>query len=198
MIIFTASLVVSLSVTGPPAAAEPSGAASITIMVDDAGTKVHNKGTTWVSVTPNGPGQTAVVAPGTRQDFAAVPDVQGAAQASATGSRTLSAPSLLYPSDKEKVKLKPTEKGPGQVTLTWTPVTGAKEYEVEFTVDNGKSILLKVPGAAAKLPPIPSGKVAWAVRSVGEGAASEQSLRRSFELQTEEIKLVVQPPTGWK
>lgn len=198
MIVSIASLAVVMLVTGPPAAPETSGTAVITIMVDDGGTKVHNKGSTWVSVTPNGAGKTAVVAPGSKQDFTGNPDVQDPAQASATGPRALSAPALLSPNDREKVKLKPTDKGPGQVTLTWTPVAGAREYEVEFTVDNGKAILLKVSRAEAKLPPIPSGKVAWAVRSVGEGSTSEQSPRRSFELQPGDIILVVQPPTGWK
>ncbi|HEY8209217.1 MAG TPA: hypothetical protein VIG99_17125 [Myxococcaceae bacterium] len=196
------SLAALMFVTGPPAGPEPSGSASLTIVVDDAGTRVHNKGSSWVSVTPNAPGKTTVVSPGAKEDFTGGPDVQqGPAPTPppvAVASRTLAAPSLQSPNDGEKVKLKTTDKGPGQVTLTWTPVAGAREYEVEYTVDKGKAISLRAARAEAKLPPIPSGKVAWAVRSVGEGATSEQSARRWFELQTEDIKLDVKPPTGWK
>jgi len=95
------------------------------------------------------------------------------------------------------VVLKPTDKGLGPVMLTWTPVAAAKEYEVEFQVDNGKPMLLKVQKAEAKLPLLPPGKVAWAVRSVADGAQSEQSSRRWFELQADQLKLDAHP-SGWK
>src|SRR5213075_3095431 len=122
-------------------------------------TKVRNTGASWVSVTPNNAGKTQVVGPGSKADFPGGPEVRttAQAQAQAAGSKGLSPPALLSPSDREKVKLKPSEKGPGQVVLSWTPVAGAREYEVEFTVDSGKPILLKAPRAEVKLPPIPAG-----------------------------------------
>ena len=74
MIVSIASLAVLMLVTGPPAAPE-GGTASLTIVVDDGGTKVHNTGNTWVSVTPNNAGKTQVVGPGSKADFSSGPDV---------------------------------------------------------------------------------------------------------------------------
>jgi len=203
--IATASLALLLLAGGSPAAAADStGAAVVTIVVDDGGTKVHNKGATWVSVTPNSEGKTQVLAPGGKAEYgsgaqepATTTTTAAASSGSGSGARNVTAPSLLTPGDGEKVKVKASERGPGQVVLTWTPVAGAREYAVEFSVDNGKPILLKASGAQAKLPPIPGGKVAWAVRTVGEGTTSELSDRRWFELQSEPIKLEAKGG-GWK
>jgi hypothetical protein len=205
MIVTTATFAMLLVVSGSPAAAADSGgSASLTIEVSDGGTKVHNKGGTWVSVTPNA-GKTQVLAPGTRTEVGGgVPDMSPNPTATASAptppsapSRPPSAPSLLSPADGEQVKVRATDRGPGQATVTWTPVAGAREYAVEFTVDNGKPIVLKTPRPEAKLPPIPGGKVAWAVRAVGDGAASELSSKRWFQLQAEPIKLEAKGG-GWK
>jgi hypothetical protein len=196
MIVSTFALLLFLG--GSPAAADTGGSASVTIVVDDAGTKVHNKGATWVSVTPNADGKTQVVSPGGRAEYGGAPDVAATATASGqAGARSPAAPSLIFPNDGEQVKVKTSDRGPGQVVLTWTPVAGAREYAVEFTVDNGKPILLKTPKAEARLPPIPGGKVAWAVRTLGDGSASEPSGRRWFQLQAEPIKVEARP-SGWK
>lgn len=201
MIVSTASFALLLLSAGgsPAASADTGGSATVTIVVDDGGTKVHNKGATWVSVTPT-EGKTQVLAPGTRAEYGAPPDVASPGPGPATnapGPRNLSAPSLLSPSDGEQVHVKASERGPGQVVLSWTPVAGAREYAVEFTVDNGKPILLKTARAEAKLPPIANGKVAWAVRTLGDGASSELSGRRWFQLQPEPIKVEVKAG-GWK
>lgn len=198
MTLSTTSLALLLLTSGSPAAAADSGgAASLTIEVGDGGTKVHNKGATWVSVTPNGEGKTQVLAPGSKGEYGGSTQEVTTASASGAASRNLAAPSLLSPSDGEKVKVKASDRGPGQVVLSWAPVAGAREYAVEFTVDNGRPILLKVSATQAKLPPIPGGKVAWAVRTVGEGASSELSDKRWFELQAEPIKLEAKGG-GWK
>jgi len=196
MIVSIASFTVLALLTGAPTAAGPpaaastkttagaagsGGAPSVTIVVKDGGTQVHNNGTPFVSVTPND-GKSQLVPPGARAEL--------------TGT-SLRAPSLLSPNDKEKVKVKPTEKGLGPIVLSWAPVVGAKEYEVEFQVDNGPPKLLKVQRTEYRLPPLPPGKVLWAVRSVSDGITSD-SARRWFELQADELKLNVQQGGGWK
>jgi len=196
MIVSIASFTVLALLAGAPTAAGPPAAAStkttagaagngsaptVTIVVKDGGTQVHNNGTPFVSVTPND-GKSQLVPPGARAEL--------------TGT-SLRAPSLLSPNDKEKVKVKPTEKGLGPIVLSWTPVAGAKEYEVEFQVDNGPPKLLKVQRTEYRLPPLPPGKVLWAVRSVSDGITSD-SARRWFELQADELKLNVQQGGGWK
>jgi hypothetical protein len=185
------SLAVLLFVTGPPAAA-PDAGASITIFVGDGGTQVHNRGTTWVSVTPT-EGKTQVVAPGTKAEFTGTGDSPGTGQA-----RGLQPPALLSPADKAQVRVKPSsEKGLGPIVLTWAPVAGAKEYEVELQVGDGKPVVLKAQRTEARLPLLPAGKVAWTVRSVGDGGSSEASSRRWFEVQPEQMKLEVKG-SGWK
>jgi hypothetical protein len=163
--------------TAPAAGAAPNSA-SLTIVVKDGGTHVENKGPTLVSVTPND-GRAQQVGPGDKAEF-----TSDGAQAK------LQAPSLLTPNDKERLRVKPTEKGLGPVLLTWAPVAGAREYEVEFQVD-GKRQSLKVQLPKATLPPLPPGKVLWAVRSVADGATSEYGVQRWFELQPEQLKLDV-------
>jgi len=201
MILSTASFALLLLAGGsPPTAAETGGSASVTIEVSDGGTKVHNRGGSWVSVTPN-EGKTQVLSPGGKADLGpGAPDAAAttaSATSAGTGPHPLPAPSLLSPGDGEQVKVKTSERGPGQVVLTWTPVSGAREYAVEFTVDNGRTMVLKTPKAEAKLPPIQGGKVAWAVRTVGDGAPSEPSGRRWFQVQAEPIKLEAKG-VGWK
>ncbi|HZN95806.1 MAG TPA: hypothetical protein VFB81_23995 [Myxococcales bacterium] len=156
-------------------------APSVTIVVKDGGTHVQNNNTPFVSVTPND-GKSQLVPPGARAELTGTP---------------LRAPSLLSPNDKEKVKVKPTDKGLGPIVLSWAPVAGAKEYELEFQVDNGPPKLLKVQRTEYRLPPLPPGKVLWAVRSVSDGITSDTA-RRWFELQADELKLNVQQGGGWK
>jgi len=204
MILSAASFAFLLLAGGSPPTGTPAdtgGPASVTIMVSDGGTKVQNRGGSWVSVTPN-EGKTQVLAPGGKAELGsgtpdATPTNTATAASAGTGPRNLPAPSLLSPGDGEQVKVKTSERGPGQVVLTWTPVSGAREYAVEFTVDNGRTMVLKTPKAEARLPPIQGGKVAWAVRTVGDGAPSEPSGRRWFQVQAEPIRLEAKGG-GWK
>ncbi|HYV46809.1 MAG TPA: hypothetical protein VFA20_18220 [Myxococcaceae bacterium] len=202
MILSTASLAFLLFVGGSPAATtDAAGAARVTIEVNDGGTKVENQGRSWVSVTPN-EGKAQVLPPGGKAELGtgtpdATPSTSLTATATGYGPRILPAPSLVSPRDGEQVTVKTSERGPGQVLLSWTPVPGAREYTVEFTVDNGKPNVLKTVKSEAKLPPIQGGKVAWAVRTVGEGAPSEPSGRRWFQVQAEPIRLEAKGG-GWK
>lgn len=110
----------------------------------------------------------------------------------------LPAPSLSTPADQTTFKVKPTRQGLGPVTLTWKAVPGAKGYEVELTVPDGKApMVVKATRPEAKLPPLPPGQYQWAVRSVADDLKSGLSARRSFELQAEQIKLEVRG-AGWK
>jgi len=158
-------------------------ASKFSVQVSDGGTtEVTHKGGHPVSVESTR-GDTRILSNGEKVVVEA--PVKGA----------LAAPSPLSPPEQFKFKLKPGEKS--AVTLTWTPVAGAKEYVVEYRVDNGKSATLKAARAEAKLPPLPKGRVQWAVRSVGESASSEKSAERWFELQPETMTLEV-TGSGWK
>jgi hypothetical protein len=107
-------------------------------------------------------------------------------------------PSLSAPADRVVLKLKPTTEGLGPVALSWKAVAGARGYEVEVTVGDGKApLLIKTTRPEAKLPPLPAGRYQWAVRSVAEEIRSELSPRRWFELQAEQIRLEVRG-AGWK
>lgn len=168
-------------------AREAGAASKFTVLVSDGGTEVTHVGGQAITVQDNR-GKNVVLAAG-----------QKVMVADAQGRGGLAAPSLLYPGEQARIRLKPTERGLGPVTLTWTPVAGAKEYEVEYQVgEGGKPSLLKAQRAEVRLPPLPQGRVLWAVRSVSDGATSEPSARRWFELQPEQIKLEVKPGGGWR
>ena len=110
---------------------------------------------------------------------------------------TLQAPSLLSPGDQARIKLKPTDRGLGPVTLTWTPVAGTREYVVEYQAEKGKPSVLRVQRPEARLPPLPQGRVQWAVRSVSDRGTSEPSSRRWFDLEVDQLAIDVKP-SGWK
>ncbi len=117
-------------------------------------------------------------------------------------AEALTAPALLAPADLGRLKLKPSEKGLGPVTLSWQRVAGAIRYEVDVSPSEkaalNRALSLKVDRAEARLPPLPPGKYAWSVRAVGaQGARSDPSERRSFELLVDPLKLEVKGTT-WK
>lgn len=164
------------------------GTASFTVRVSESGTAVTNRGKEPISVEGNRGGRPTVLTEGTST---VVPDGQALA-------RVPPPPALVSPAHTQQIKLKPTEKGLGPVTLRWTEVSGAREYEVEYKVENGKPSRLKVQRPEAKLPPLPQGKVLWAVRSVvDEATKSEQSDWRSFNLEPDQVQLEVRN-NGWK
>jgi len=156
-----------------------------TVRVSDGGTEVAHTGGRAISV-DDGRGTTRVLADG-----------QKVVVADASGRAALQAPSLLSPGEQARIKLKPTERGLGPVTLTWTPVEGAKEYAVELLLEKGKPFVLKVQRPEARLPPLPQGRVQWAVRSVSGEETSEPSPRRWFELEAEQLMIEVKG-SGWK
>ena len=176
------------------------GRASLTIVVDDAGTRVHNRGSTDVIVTSNEgkqEGKSERVQPGRQYETAnaSAPPPPPLAPAPRPRAKPPAAPVLLSPGDREAVKTRLTDKGLGPVVLSWSPVAGVREYEVELQVDNGKPTVLKAQRAEIKLPPLPPGKVSWMVRSVAEGGTAESS-RRWFDLQPISSSWRAGPPGG--
>ncbi|HEX4803270.1 MAG TPA: peptidoglycan-binding protein LysM, partial [Myxococcaceae bacterium] len=109
-------------------------------------------------------------------------------------------PELVSPPDLARLTTRPNPKGIGAAALSWQPVAGAARYLVEIVPlesPSAKPIALSVdkPGARVSLP---VGKYAWSVRAVAEqGAKSNSSSRRSFELAVEPLKLEVKE-TRWK
>lgn len=113
----------------------------------------------------------------------------------------LNSPVPTAPSDFARLKLRPTDKGLGPISVAWEPVAGASHYLVELlAVDPAgeKRLTFKVDRAEARLPLLPAGRYVWSVRALGPmGSQSDRSPPRTFELAPEALKLEVQG-TQWK
>ena len=59
----------------------------------------------------------------------------------------------------------------GPVTLTWSAVTGAKEYEIEVQPAEGSALRHTVNATQWQLPPLPAGRYRWTVRALQRQSA---------------------------
>lgn len=109
----------------------------------------------------------------------------------------LTAPQLRTPADKHPFTL-PAVKGKlGPVTLTWSPVAGARSYEVEVLPPQGEPLRRTLTATQWQLPLLPAGRYRWTVRAVGESHKSNASAERLFELAEDKVKIEV-GKTDWK
>lgn len=110
---------------------------------------------------------------------------------------TLLPPSPLKPEEDTRLKLKADKRGNlGPVLLSWQPVEGAEQYELELVPAKGEPRTLTVSATQTRVA-LREGRYTWKVRALAQGARSEPSAERSFELQEKEIRLDVKG-TGWK
>jgi LysM repeat protein len=111
----------------------------------------------------------------------------------------LSSPGLTSPPDQARVPVRTAEKGTASVALAWQAVAGASRYSLEIApLDGaGRGTLLDVERPEARVS-LPLGKYAWSVRAVSaDGEYSDASLRRTFEVWVEPLRLEVKE-THWK
>jgi hypothetical protein len=100
-------------------------------------------------------------------------------------------PHLKTPASEERLRLKPSKKGLGPVTLAWDAVNGASSYEVVLE-GSEQPLQLASPKARVQLPYLPAGTYRWAVRAVGASdIKSDLSEKRAFELIEDPLKLEV-------
>src|SRR5262249_56471553 len=104
----------------------------------------------------------------------------------APGHGSLTPPVLTAPADLARLKLKQTEKGLGPVTLSWQPVPGAAQYQVEVSpADRSaeKSTLLSVEKTEARISSLQAGRYTWSLRALGaRRGQSDRSAERTIQL----------------
>jgi hypothetical protein len=111
--------------------------------------------------------------------------------------RILESPQPRTPNDGSRFKFVPVKGQLGPVTLSWSAVTGAKEYVVEVQPSEGSPLRRTVSATQWQLPPLPAGRYRWTVRALSENQQSNASAEHLFELAVDEVKLQVGKPT-WK
>jgi hypothetical protein len=131
---------------------------------------------------PVGSGQTLKVAKG---------------QAPPPPEAILAPPQLRTPDDGARFKFVPVKGQLGPVTLSWTAVAGAKEYEVEVLPTDGSPLRRTLTGTQWQLPLLPAGHYRWTVRALSENQKSNASTGHLFELTEDKVKLQVGEPS-WK
>ncbi|WP_224245415.1 LysM peptidoglycan-binding domain-containing protein [Hyalangium gracile] len=118
-------------------------------------------------------------------------------QAPPSAELLLEPPRPRAPNDGHRFKFVPVNGQLGPVTLTWSAVTGAREYEVEVLPATGTPLRHTVPTTQWKLPPLPAGRYRWTVRALSENQKSNASAEHLFELTEDRVKLQVGEP-NWK
>ncbi len=131
---------------------------------------------------PVGPGQTMKVAKG---------------QPPPAPEAILEPPQPRAPNDGFRFKFVPVKGQLGPVMLTWSAVTGAKEYVVEVLPAEGSPLRHTVSTTQWQLPPLPAGRYRWTVRALSGNQQSNASAEHLFELAEDQVKLQVGKPT-WK
>ena len=96
-----------------------------------------------------------------------------------------------------RFKFVPVKGQLGPVTLTWSAVAGAREYEVEVQPAEGSALRHTVNATQWQLPPLPAGRYRWTVRALSGSQQSTASAEHLFELAEDQVKLQVGKPT-WK
>lgn len=110
----------------------------------------------------------------------------------------LKAPAPLRPLSGGLVRAKRRKGSLAPVTLSWTAVPGAENYEVEVqSASGGEPFALTVAKTITALPPLEPGRYVWTVRALRGRERSEASLTRQFELVEEVLKLEVKG-SSWK
>jgi LysM repeat protein len=109
----------------------------------------------------------------------------------------LEPPSLRTPGSGMLFKFKPVQGQLGPVTLTWSAVAGARQYEVEVLPAEGEPLRQIVNTPRLQLPLLPAGRYRWTVRALSGSQKSNASAERHFELAEDRVKLQVGEPT-WK
>lgn len=107
----------------------------------------------------------------------------------------LAPPQPRTPNDGSHFKFVPVKGQLGPVTLTWSAVTGAKEYLVEVQPPEGTPLRHTVSATQWQLPPLPAGRYRWTVRALSGSQQSNASTEHLFELAEDQVKLQVGKPT---
>ncbi|MBN1205498.1 MAG: LysM peptidoglycan-binding domain-containing protein [Myxococcaceae bacterium] len=109
----------------------------------------------------------------------------------------LAPPRPRSPQEGVRLKFPPVRGKLGPVTLTWSAVSGARQYEVEVLPSEGAPLRHTLTTTQWQLPPLPAGRYRWSVKAVGERQKSNASAERLFELLEDRVMLQVGEPT-WK
>jgi len=92
---------------------------------------------------------------------------------------TLGVPSPQSPKDKAKLELGAN----AAVELSWTPVNGATQYEVEVAQEKGRTWKVSATVATTRMQALGDGRYTWQVRALDGERQSEPSPKRAFELR---------------